>query len=214
MSRAAFRASCPRLSMEEVTAVGRYFGREPRYSQQEAEAQAKEALDAAVKRGRPPAEEWNELASRMGDIDRDLAARPPVPVIPSPPPRRAEAEGKPGNARRPRAINEILRAQPAPEPEPAAPRRATRSAAPAAPAKAPRAAAAGPTRRTPKASAPVATPAKRVASPAAGDPARPKRAAAPAPARRSAAATDQRPTAPAKRPAAPAKRPAAKKRPG
>ena len=64
------------LSREKVAAVGRYFGREPRYSQEEAEAQAKEAIDAAVKQGRPPGEDWKALGSRMGDIDRGLTSRP------------------------------------------------------------------------------------------------------------------------------------------
>ncbi|MDQ3642726.1 MAG: hypothetical protein M3450_14970, partial [Actinomycetota bacterium] len=99
--------------------MGRYFGREPRYSQAEAEAQAKAALDAALQKGRPPDEEWKGLASRMGDINVELAARPPVDVPPPPPPRRAEAEA--GNAGRPRVVSQILRPPAARAPEPAAP---------------------------------------------------------------------------------------------
>lgn len=98
---------------ERVEAVGRYFGREPRYSQQEAEAQAKQAIDAAVNKGRPPAEEWKALASRMGDINRELAARPPVDVPPPPPPRRRQPDG--GDAaggNRARSAREILRPAP------------------------------------------------------------------------------------------------------
>jgi hypothetical protein len=121
--------------------VGRYFGREPRYSQAEAEAQAKAAIDAAVSRGRPPDEEWKGLAGRMGDVSRELAARPPVEAIPPPPPLRPAA---PGGAPRPRRpMNEILRPRPVPEPEPAPPPaakatrapRAASTAAKAAPAK-------------------------------------------------------------------------------
>lgn len=112
--------------------MGRYFGREPRYSQQEAEAQAQQAIDAAVNKGRPPDEEWKALGSRMGDINRELAARPPVD-LPSPPPRPAATEERATpNTRRPRAVNQILR--PPPAPEEAAPAPAKRSAQAASPA--------------------------------------------------------------------------------
>jgi hypothetical protein len=83
--------------------VGKYFGKQPRYSREEAEAQAKQAIDALVSRGRPPAEEWKGLAGRMGDINRELATRPPVD-LPPPPPRRAEPGEDGGPAgRRPEA---------------------------------------------------------------------------------------------------------------
>ena len=93
--------------------MGKYFGREPRYSQEEAEAQAKQALDAAVSRGRPPAEDWAALQGRMGEINQELATRPRID-LPPPPPRRTE--------RRP--LGQILRppepaAEPPPEPTPA-----------------------------------------------------------------------------------------------
>ena len=106
--------------------MGRYFGRQPRYSQEEAEAQAKAALDAALSRGRPPEEEWKALRSRMGEINRELAARAPVDV-PSPPPGPV-APNK-GDTRKtgrpPRAANQILRppASPAPAKRPAAKKR-------------------------------------------------------------------------------------------
>ena len=86
--------------------MGKYFGREPRYSQEEAEAQAKQAIDAAVSRGRPPAEDWAALQGRMGEINQELATRPRMD-LPPPPPRRPE--------RRP--VGGILR-PPEPEPEP------------------------------------------------------------------------------------------------
>lgn len=114
--------------------MGRYFGREPRYSQQEAEAQAKQAIDAAVNKGRPPAEEWKALASRMGDINRELAARPPVDVPPPPPPRRRQTDGADAaGGNRARSAREILR----PAPPSAAPAKGVTPAAKAgrAPAK-------------------------------------------------------------------------------
>ena len=125
--------------------VGRYFGRQPRYSQQEAEAQAKQAIDAAVSKGRPPEEDWKPLASRMPDINRELATRPPVDIPPPPARRRGEGEADPGSARPRRPINQILRppappeppARAAPAPKPAAAeapaKRATRATKPAAP---------------------------------------------------------------------------------
>ncbi len=147
--------------------MGRYFGRQPRYSQEEAEAQAKAALDAAVNKGRPPEEEWKALGSRMGEINRELAARPPVD-LPSPPPRRAatESENTAGTGR-PRAINEILRPPPAPRP---------RKTAAAAPAKR---ATAAPAKRAAKAEPAAGAPSKRST--------RATEKAAPAPAKRPAA---------------------------
>ena len=89
--------------------MGKYFGRQPRYSQEEAEAQAKQAIDAAVSRGRPPAEDWAALQGRMGEINQELATRPRIDLPPPPPPRRPE--------RRP--VGGILRpSEPEPEPEP------------------------------------------------------------------------------------------------
>ena len=59
--------------------MGKYFGREPRYSREEIERQAQEAIDARVSMGRPPAEDWSPLEARLSEIDRVMAARPPVP---------------------------------------------------------------------------------------------------------------------------------------
>jgi hypothetical protein len=87
--------------------LGKYFGREPRYSQKEAEAQAQQAIDAAVSRGRPPDTEFSALAGRMAEVNQELATRPRID-LPPPPPRRAE--------RRPE--RPILRPQPQLEPEP------------------------------------------------------------------------------------------------
>jgi hypothetical protein len=59
--------------------MGKYFGREPRYSREEIERQAQEAIDALVSQGRPPAEDWAPLEARLAEIDRLAAARPPMP---------------------------------------------------------------------------------------------------------------------------------------
>ena len=59
--------------------MGKYFGREPRYSREEIERQAQEAIDARVSLGRPPAEDWAPLNARLAEIDQALAARPPMP---------------------------------------------------------------------------------------------------------------------------------------
>ncbi|MGI8807644.1 MAG: hypothetical protein ACR2KK_07355 [Acidimicrobiales bacterium] len=66
--------------------MGKYFGREPRYSREEIERQAQEAIDARVGLGRPPAEEWAPLEARLAAVDRVTPARPPVPPLPQPQP--------------------------------------------------------------------------------------------------------------------------------
>ena len=74
--------------------MGKYFGREPRYSREEIERQAQEAIDARVSLGRPPAEEWQPLQTRLDDIDHAIVARglpepEPLPAPPAPPARPA-----------------------------------------------------------------------------------------------------------------------------
>lgn len=59
--------------------MGKYFGREPRYSREEIERQAQEAIDARVSLGRPPAEDWTPLEARLAELDRAMAARPAFP---------------------------------------------------------------------------------------------------------------------------------------
>jgi hypothetical protein len=59
--------------------MGKYFGREPRYTREEIERQAQEAIDARVSLGRPPAEDWAPLQARLDEIDRAMAARPAMP---------------------------------------------------------------------------------------------------------------------------------------
>lgn len=59
--------------------MGKYFGREPRYSREEIERQAQEAIDARVSLGRPPVEDWAPLEARLAEMDHAMAARPPMP---------------------------------------------------------------------------------------------------------------------------------------
>lgn len=59
--------------------MGKYFGREPRYCREEIEQQAREAIDARVSLGRPPAEDWAPLEARLAETDQAMAARPPMP---------------------------------------------------------------------------------------------------------------------------------------
>lgn len=73
--------------------MGRYFGREPRYSREEIEAQARQAIEARVGLGRPPDEDWAPLEARLAEIDRqraDLPAAAPEPA-PRPAPEPAPA---------------------------------------------------------------------------------------------------------------------------
>jgi hypothetical protein len=58
--------------------VGRYFGREPRYSREELEAQAKEAIEAQVGKGRPPADDWRPIEARLAEMEREGTIPAPV----------------------------------------------------------------------------------------------------------------------------------------
>lgn len=82
--------------------MGKYFGREPRYSREEIERQAQQAIDARVSLGRPPVEEWRPLEDRLDEIDRVLASRPLVEPIPAPQPPMPPA-ARPRAGRRPLA---------------------------------------------------------------------------------------------------------------
>lgn len=70
--------------------MGRFFGREPHYSREELELQAKEAIEARVNMGRPPAEDFLPIEARLAEMDREMAARAPVVPLPAPPRRREE----------------------------------------------------------------------------------------------------------------------------
>lgn len=70
--------------------MGKYFGREPRYSREELERQAQETIDALVSQGRPPAEDWAPLEARLAEIDRLAAARS-APTMPEAEPLRLHA---------------------------------------------------------------------------------------------------------------------------
>jgi len=67
--------------------MGKYFGRQPRYSREEIERQAQEAIDARVSLGRPPAEDWQPLQARLEDLDFAIVAS----GLPEPEPMRAPA---------------------------------------------------------------------------------------------------------------------------
>ena len=69
--------------------MGRYFGREPRYTQEELQRQAQEAIDARVSLGRPPDEDFLPLEARLAEVDGAVAVRPPVPPRPEPQPLRS-----------------------------------------------------------------------------------------------------------------------------
>ena len=71
--------------------MGKYFGREPRYSREEIERQAQEAIDARVSMGRPPAEEWTPLNARLAELDRALAERTVAAEMPDAQPLRIHA---------------------------------------------------------------------------------------------------------------------------
>jgi hypothetical protein len=70
--------------------VGRYFGREPRYSREEIELQAKQAIEARINMGRPPAEDFLPIEARLAEMDREMAARAPVLPLAAPPVRQGD----------------------------------------------------------------------------------------------------------------------------
>ena len=99
--------------------MGKYFGREPRYSREEIERQAQEAIDGRVSLGRPPPEDWRPLEARLSEIDQVMAARPPVPPLPEPQPMRIseirmprKPETAPAPARAPKPVGARLSRRP------------------------------------------------------------------------------------------------------
>lgn len=68
--------------------MGRYFGREPRYTRQEIEQQAQQEFEARISLGRPPAEEFAPIEARLAELDRAMAARAAAEAVPPPPPMR------------------------------------------------------------------------------------------------------------------------------
>ena len=68
--------------------MGKFFGSEQRYSREEIERQAQEAIEARVNLGRPPAEEWRPLEMRLDEIDHAIVSRraeqiPPARQVPA-----------------------------------------------------------------------------------------------------------------------------------
>jgi len=80
--------------------MGRYFGREPRFTREEIERQAQEAIDARVSLGRPPAEDWEPLETRMEELDFAIVARR-LPEPPSQTPSQTPWPARPARVRRP-----------------------------------------------------------------------------------------------------------------
>lgn len=68
--------------------MGKYFGREPRFSRAEIERQAQEAIEARVNLGRPPAEDWVPLNARLRELDRATAAQASAAALPDAEPLR------------------------------------------------------------------------------------------------------------------------------
>jgi hypothetical protein len=99
--------------------VGRYFGREPRYTRQEIELQAQEALEARINFGRPPEEDFAPIEARLAQLDRELAAQAASEAVPPPPPPPLPED------QRPLSVTEVrLPAGAAPAPAPTPPGRA------------------------------------------------------------------------------------------
>lgn len=81
--------------------MGRYFGRQPRYSREELERQAQEAIDARISLGRPPAEDFLPVEKRLAVMDRAAALGPPVKPSPGPQPLRIHHLRPPAGTREP-----------------------------------------------------------------------------------------------------------------
>lgn len=103
--------------------MGRYFGREPRYTRAELERQAQEAIDARIGMGRPPAEDFLPLERRLAEADLAQAAPPPVEAVPGSQPFRIHQIRPPAAAPARTPAPAKARAKPAPEPAAAAGRR-------------------------------------------------------------------------------------------
>jgi hypothetical protein len=115
--------------------VGRYFGREPRYTRHELELQAQQALEARINLGRPPAEDFAPIEARLAQMDREMATRAAAEAVPPPPPLRdgerplsvttvrlpagAKASGQP-NAAQPKAAVSRAAGKPRPSRQPVA----------------------------------------------------------------------------------------------
>jgi len=89
--RSGIRRSATGHCQGKVARVGRYFGREPRFSRQEIEEQAKAAIEARVGLGRPPAEDWAPLEARLAEMETQAAPAPVPSPEPTPEPTPAPA---------------------------------------------------------------------------------------------------------------------------
>jgi len=84
--------------------MGRYFGREPRFTREEIEREAQEAIDARVSLGRPPVEDWEPHEARMEELDFAVVAR----RLPEPPSQN-QSQTPTGN----QPVRRLVVAQPA-----------------------------------------------------------------------------------------------------
>src|SRR3954447_26852137 len=75
-------------ALQKGRQVGRYFGREPRYTRHELELQAQQALEARINLGRPPAEDFAPIQTRLAKMDREMATRAAAEAVPPTPPLR------------------------------------------------------------------------------------------------------------------------------
>lgn len=107
--------------------MGRYFGREPRYTREEIERQAQQEVEARINLGRPPAEDFAPIEARLARMDRELAARAAAETVPPPPPMR--------KTERPLSVATVRLPADAGPPPAAAPRQAAPKTARRAPAK-------------------------------------------------------------------------------
>lgn len=89
--RADFPGPPRAIVRRKVGQVGRYFGREPRYTRQEIEDQAKQEIEARVGLGRPPAEDWAPLEARLAEIEGQESPAPAPAPAPATPPAPAPA---------------------------------------------------------------------------------------------------------------------------
>lgn len=98
--------------------MGRYFGREPRYSREELERQAQEAIDARVRLGRPPDEDFRPLEARLEALDEAIVSRPPVepprqplPSVVGEEPAPPATPARPARPARPRVARRLVGAR-------------------------------------------------------------------------------------------------------
>ena len=84
--------------------MGRYFGREPRYSREELERQAQEAIDARISMGRPPEEDFQPIKQRLAEMEGAELVPPVAEPMPDSEPLRIHAVRPPTVTPEPEAV--------------------------------------------------------------------------------------------------------------